>query len=63
MKRHLAGKTDEARADMARLALIRKQRDEAKAKRELEAAEKAGASSAKADSLNAGKSVLKKRLG
>jgi len=31
---HLAGKTDEARADLARLALIRKQREEAAKKRE-----------------------------
>jgi len=33
-KLHLAGKTDEARADLARLALIRKQREEAAKKRE-----------------------------
>ena len=39
MKAHLAGKTEEAQADMARLALIRKQREEAAAKK---AAEKAG---------------------
>jgi len=31
---HLAGKTDEARADLARLALVRKQREEAAKKRE-----------------------------
>ena len=33
-KMHLAGKTDEARADLARLALIKKQREEAAKKRE-----------------------------
>jgi len=36
MKQHLAGKTDEAQADLARLALIRKQREEAAAKRDAE---------------------------
>lgn len=36
MKAHLAGKTDEAQADMARLALIRKQREEAAARRDAE---------------------------
>lgn len=36
MKAHLAGKTEEARADLARLALIRKQREEAARKREEE---------------------------
>jgi hypothetical protein len=36
MKMHLAGKTEEARADMARLALIRKQREEAAKKRDEE---------------------------
>lgn len=35
-KLHLAGKTDEARADLARLALIRKQREEAAKKRDEE---------------------------
>merc|ERR1712034_208436 len=35
-KMHAAGKTDEARADLARLAIIRKQREEAAAKREAE---------------------------
>ena len=35
-KLHLAGKTDEARADLARLALVRKQREEAAKKREEE---------------------------
>ncbi|KAI1319676.1 hypothetical protein EDD11_003370 [Mortierella claussenii] len=36
-KLHLEGKTDEAKADMARLAIIRKQREEAAAKRLAEA--------------------------
>jgi hypothetical protein len=31
---HIAGKTDEARADLARLAIIRKQREEAAKKRD-----------------------------
>jgi len=35
-KMHMEGKTDEARNDMARLALIRKQREEAAKKREEE---------------------------
>ena len=35
-KMHLAGKTDEARADLARLALVKKQREEAAKKREEE---------------------------
>jgi hypothetical protein len=35
-KLHLAGKTDEARADLARLALIRKQREDAAKKRDEE---------------------------
>ena len=33
---HLAGKTDEARADLARLAIIRKQREDAAKKRDEE---------------------------
>ena len=35
-KLHAQGKTEEARADLARLAIIRKQREEAAAKREAE---------------------------
>jgi hypothetical protein len=50
MKQHMAGKTDEARSDMARLALVRKQREDAKKEREDAAAETAGK---KADSLSA----------
>lgn len=34
MKMHLAGKTDQAKADLARLAIIRKQREEAARKKE-----------------------------
>lgn len=33
MQLHLAGKTDQAKADMARLALVKKRREEAAAKR------------------------------
>uniref|UniRef100_A0A8C1ICH0 Pdgfa associated protein 1b n=1 Tax=Cyprinus carpio TaxID=7962 RepID=A0A8C1ICH0_CYPCA len=36
MKMHLAGKTDQAKADLARLAIIRKQREEAARKKEEE---------------------------
>ena len=35
-KKHEAGQTDEARRDLARLALIRQQREEAARKKELE---------------------------
>ena len=35
-KLHAEGKTDEARADLARLAIIRKQREEAAKKRDAE---------------------------
>jgi len=34
MKLHLEGKTDQARADLARLAIIKKQREDAAKKRE-----------------------------
>ena len=37
MKAHQAGHTEEARADLARLAIIRKQREEAQRKKEQEA--------------------------
>lgn len=36
MKMHLAGKTDQAKADLARLAIIRKQREEAARKKDEE---------------------------
>lgn len=35
-KKHEAGQTDEARRDLARLALIRQQREEAAKKKEME---------------------------
>ena len=35
-KMHMAGKTEEARADLARLAIIRKEREEAAKKRDAE---------------------------
>ncbi|XP_056609627.1 pdgfa associated protein 1b [Triplophysa dalaica] len=52
MKMHLAGKTDQAKADLARLAIIRKQREEASRKKEeerkaKEAAQAAAAAAAK----------------
>lgn len=36
MKMHLAGKSDEAKADLARLAIIKKEREEAARKKEEE---------------------------
>ena len=36
MKLHLAGKTDQAKADLARLAIIRKQREDAAKKKDEE---------------------------
>lgn len=36
MKMHCAGKTDQAKADLARLAIIRKEREEAARKKEEE---------------------------
>lgn len=62
-KLHAEGKTEQARSDLARLALVRKQREEAAKKRAEEAAAKGKPTGAKADSLNAGKSIIKKRLG
>ncbi|OAJ43020.1 hypothetical protein, variant [Batrachochytrium dendrobatidis JEL423] len=52
------GKTDQARADLARLALIRKQRELAAQKRG-----EATATTKKEESLNAGKALLTKTLG
>ena len=43
-----SGKTDEARADLARLAIIRKQREEAATKRAAEVKAKEDAAKAKA---------------
>ena len=54
-KMHAAGKTDEARADLARLAIIKKQREEAKEKREAEAKAKEEAAKAKADAKKGGR--------
>ena len=42
MKKHLAGETQEAQADLARLAVIRKQREEAAAKKAAAAEAAAG---------------------
>ncbi|XP_053708594.1 pdgfa associated protein 1b [Synchiropus splendidus] len=46
MKLHLAGKTDQAKADLARLAIIRKQREEAAKKKEEEKKAKEAAAAA-----------------
>merc|ERR1719166_861329 len=51
-KLHAAGKTEEARADLARLAIIRKQREEAAKKREEEQKAKELASKSKKDSTD-----------
>nr|XP_046270125.1 pdgfa associated protein 1b isoform X2 [Scatophagus argus] len=48
MKMHLAGKTDQAKADLARLAIIRKQREEAAKKKEEEKKAKDAAAAAAA---------------
>lgn len=48
-KLHAAGKTEEARADLARLAIIRKQREEAAAKRAADQKAKEEAAKAKVD--------------
>lgn len=62
-KMQMEGKTDQARADMARLAIIRRQREEAARKKAEESAAKSGASASKAASLTAGKAVITKTLG
>lgn len=54
------GKTDQARADLARLAVIRKQREEAKRKKDEELAAK---ETKRQESLNAGKGIIGKSLG
>jgi len=51
-KLHAAGKTDEARADLARLAIIRKQREEAAKKREDEQKAKEEAAKSKKDTTD-----------
>ncbi|KAI8817123.1 casein kinase substrate phosphoprotein PP28-domain-containing protein [Fimicolochytrium jonesii] len=62
-KAQAEGKTDQARADMARLAIIRKQREEAAKRKAEEAAAKGKATGSKAESLNAGKGIISKTLG
>ncbi|KAI8585731.1 casein kinase substrate phosphoprotein PP28-domain-containing protein [Geranomyces variabilis] len=57
------GKTDQARADLARLAIIKKQREEAARKKAEEAAMKGKPVGAKAESLNAGKGIIGKTIG
>lgn len=52
MKLHAAGKTEQARQDMARLAIIRKQREEAARKREEEKKAKEAALNAKTEAVN-----------
>ncbi|XP_035255131.1 pdgfa associated protein 1b isoform X6 [Anguilla rostrata] len=54
MKMHLAGKTDQAKADLARLAIIKKQREDAARKKEEErkAKEAAAAAAAAAKGLH-----------
>ncbi|XP_028311004.1 pdgfa associated protein 1b isoform X2 [Gouania willdenowi] len=46
MKMHLAGKTDQAKSDLARLAIIKKQREEAARKKEEEKKAKEAAAAA-----------------
>ncbi|XP_074511496.1 pdgfa associated protein 1b isoform X2 [Sebastes fasciatus] len=46
MKMHLAGKTDQAKADLARLAIIKKQREDAAKKKEAEKKAKDAAATA-----------------
>ncbi|XP_067088801.1 pdgfa associated protein 1b [Osmerus mordax] len=47
MKMHLAGKTDQAKADLARLAIVRKQREDAVRRKEEERRAKEGAAAVK----------------
>jgi len=54
-----AGKTDEAKADLARLAIIRQQRQEAAAKREEEKKAKEAAAKARSDARKASQSAKK----
>ncbi|KAI9011294.1 heat- and acid-stable phosphoprotein [Gaertneriomyces sp. JEL0708] len=57
------GRTEQARADLARLAIIRKQREEAAKKRAEELAAKQKGTASKNESLNAGKGIISKSLG
>ncbi|XP_042360979.1 pdgfa associated protein 1b [Plectropomus leopardus] len=52
MKLHLAGKTDQAKADLARLAIIKKQREEAARKKEEEKKKQKEAAAAAARGIN-----------
>ncbi|GAB6026150.1 heat- and acid-stable phosphoprotein [Chamberlinius hualienensis] len=52
LKMHAAGKTDDARADLARLAIIKQQRELAAKKRDEEIKAREVAAKTKADSLN-----------
>ncbi|KXS20177.1 hypothetical protein M427DRAFT_41480 [Gonapodya prolifera JEL478] len=64
MKKHLAGQTEEAKRDLARLAQVRKEREEAAKKREEEKkAKEAGRAATKSESLSASKATVAKRLG
>ena len=63
MKATMEGKTDQAKSDLARLAIIRKQREEAAKKRLEEQAGKQKVSGSKGDSINAGKALITKSLG
>lgn len=62
-KLQMEGKTAQAKSDLARLAIIRKQREDAARKRAQEAEAKARPSSAKESSMTAGKSIISKSLG
>jgi hypothetical protein len=62
-KLQMEGKTAQAKSDLARLAIIRKQREDAARKRAEEAEAKSRPSSAKESSMTAGKSIISKSLG
>lgn len=55
------GKTDQAKSDMARLLIIRKQREEAARKRTEDQDSKVN--SQREDSINAGRAIISKTLG
>eukprot|EP00160_Parvularia_atlantis_P017277 Unigene5878_Nuclearia_a/m.17964 Unigene5878_Nuclearia_a/g.17964 ORF Unigene5878_Nuclearia_a/g.17964 Unigene5878_Nuclearia_a/m.17964 type:complete len:225 (-) Unigene5878_Nuclearia_a:7-681(-) len=59
---HAEGKTDQARADLARLAVIKKQREEAAAKKAAEKAEKDAAAAATAARIKAQKDAAEARV-
>ncbi|KAJ3300999.1 heat- and acid-stable phosphoprotein [Blyttiomyces sp. JEL0837] len=62
-KAQMEGKTEQARNDLARLAIIKKQREEAARKKAEELAAKSTASGAKSASMAAGKATITKALG